>query len=708
MVRLGQRVSDRLTPKAVGLSERAIIDALHRAVVVTDAAGHIQLWNAAAEALYGWPEVEVVGRSIVEVLAPSEERGANQADLAFVAAGNVKTGDRVVVRRDGTPIRVHTFTRPVLDPEGNIVAIVGSSEDVTELRVTEQQARDLTEHFHAALTAGRLGTWRWDIATGTVVWDERLEALYGLEPGSFDGTFEMYRSLLHPEDREAVLATVHRAVTTRSSYRVEHRVIWADGSVHWIAGVGGVTVDEGGLVTGTVGCSMDVTERLEQEQQLQRLSLLAVEAAEREKLHRQRLEFLASINDALQAATTIEAIMRNVTAAAVPRLGDWCAMHLLPENGASAPDVEIAHVDPHMVAYARQLQERFPYDPAATNGVPRVIRTGATEFYPEITNDVLASLNLSDELQSVIAQLALRSSIIVPLIKRGRTLGAMQFVMSSSSRSYTSDDVTLAHTAAARIASSVENLRLHQRERTIAHTLQRSLLPNSLPAIPGIETVVRYWPTGEANEVGGDFYDVFPLDTDGQWAVVIGDVCGTGPAAAALTGLARHSIRDSAWHGDSPVDVLHSLHRAVLRSGSDSFLTAVYGTLDRAGPQTRLTIACGGHPLPVHVNARGSTTLGAPGTLLGLLPDVHVRAEAIDLEPGDVVVFYTDGATDLRPPHGLDAQRFAILVEKAVAAGGTADDVADAIHDGLDSVYAFADRNDDIALLVIRVLDQST
>jgi serine phosphatase RsbU (regulator of sigma subunit) len=396
--------------------------------------------------------------------------------------------------------------------------------------------------------------------------------------------------------------------------------------------------------------------------------------------------------------------MINVTTQSVPGLGDWCSIHVLPSKG-EVPVVEIAHVDPAMVAYARELQGRFPYQPDAPTGVARVIRTGQTEFYPDITDDVVAELELDDETRDIVTQLALRSSICVALTKRGRVLGAMQFVMSSSSRRYTIDDVALARTVADRIASSIENVRLHEQQRVIAHTLQKSLLPPALPDIPGVEIAVRYWPAGEGYDVGGDFYDVFPLDDAEQWAVVIGDVCGTGPAAAALTGLARHSIRASAWHGDTPVEVLSSLNHAVLSAGTGSFLTAVYATLRIGGPRPILTVACGGHPPPLRASADGITTIGTPGKLLGMFDDARATPQSTSLEPGDVVVFYTDGATDVPPPHSLDNAQFIALVERATTYASTADEVADRLRDGLETVLSFKHREDDIALLVLRIAE---
>lgn len=686
------------------ITERAVLDALPRAVVVTDPTGRIVLWNHPAEQLYGWSEREVLGRPIIEVLSPLDDVERSAADLAAVAAGTTMSGDRTVRRRDGPPIRVLTFTRAVLGPDGQVAAIVGASEDVTVLRRTEQGARELAGHFRLALDAGGLGTWRWDMTTGQTVWDEQLEAHFGLPPGGFDGTFDAYVARLHPEDREAVLTNVRDAVAARATYRVEHRVVWPDGSVHWIASAGAVTVDEHGEVTGTVGCVLDITERVSRLLERERLARDAVEIAERERVQRQRLEFLGAINDALNASTTVRELMVNVTASTVPRLGDWCSIHLL-EKGARLPDVEIAHVDPEMVAYARRLQERFPYDPDAATGIAHVIRTGATEFVPDLTEAVMTELNATDDERAIIDQLALRSAIAVPIIKRGRTLGAIQFVMSSSSRRYTEDDVTLAHTVAGRIASSLENHRLNDEQRSIAQTLQRSLLPTSLPTIPTVEIAVRYWPAGETTEVGGDFYDVFGLDINNQWAIVIGDVCGTGPAAAALTGLARHSIRDSAWHADPPVEVLRSLNRAIIRSQSGSFLTAAYAVLNTASRRPELIVACGGHPLPIHATATGATRIGIPGTLLGVVAEVDLHAHTTTLSSGDFVVFYTDGATDLPAPHALTAEEFTGLVEQAAHHSHTAQALSDHLQDALEAILPFEQRDDDIALLVLRVAD---
>jgi PAS domain S-box-containing protein len=690
---------------AAEITERVVIDALHRAVVVTGSGGEVLLWNRAAEELYGWREEDVLGRSILDLLVPSADRDLASGIFSIVASGESWRGDFTLERQDGKAIRVHSINQPIVDDEGTLVGVVGVSEDVTAQRALEQRTEDLAARLALALEAGGLGTWRWNMRTGETDWDTKVEQLFGLGPGKFDGTYETYVSLLHPDDAPEVLATVQDAVENKGSYVVDHRVVWPDGTVHWLQGKGRAIVDDSGEVLGTIGCVADVTEQMQALLQREELTTAALEAAENERVSRERIEFLGQINDALSTATSRAEVMHNVTRAAVPRLGDWCAMFVLPDADSMIPDVEIAHLDPEMIAYARGLQKRFPYDPDAPTGIPAVIRTGESEFFPDIDDAVIRQVNPSDEAREVVHELALRSAISVPLVKRGRVLGAIQFVNVESSRRYTEDDLALAKAAAARIASSLEYIRLNEHQRTIATTLQASLLPAKLPDIPGIDIAVRYWATGEGTVVGGDFYDVFEVDDD-HWAVVIGDDCGTGPAAAALTGLARHTIRASAWHGSMHEDVLRNVNNGILRSGQFTFCTAAYGTLARTFGGFKFEIASGGHPLPIIRRAGGGTeTLGKPGTLLGAFPDSRSVTVTTELAPGDTILLYTDGVTDVAPPYDLGEDALRTMFDASGAAAESAGEVADRLGRELSSILPLADRHDDIALLVVRIAD---
>jgi len=681
----------------------AILDALPRAVIVTDAAGVILRWNAMAEQLYGWPAAEVLGRSVFDVVVPVDQRPLGEQIMDGVRAGEPWDGDFTVVRRDGDTVRVRVANRPIFDDAGEVVAVVGTSEDVTEQRLLQQQAIDLTQHLQLALDAGGLGTFRWDIDTGVTTWDAKLEALFGLHEGGFDGTFDAWVALLHPDDRAMVLRALDEALEHKGRYVVEHRAIWPDGTVHWLQGIGRATLDDRGNVTGTIGCTADVTDRVLVEHDRQRLTIEALEAADRERAHRERLEFLSQINDTLAAAFTRSDVMRGVVAAAVPRLGDWCAIHVLPAPETVVPDVEIAHIDPAMTADAHSLRERFPYDPAATNGVPAVIRTGIAEFHPDITDELLDKIDPTGETRAVMLRTGFQSAMTVPLVKRGRVMGALQFATTSGRRRYTEEDFALAKSVASRVGSALDNIRLSEHQREIAATLQASLLPAELPAMPGIDLAVRYWAAGDGVDVGGDFYDVFAVD-DGDWSIVMGDVCGTGPAAAAITGLARHTVASAAWLGLAPVEVLRHLNTTLRRRDFDAFLTVAYGVLRPTTGGADLRLAVGGHPLPILVRADGSAELiGNAGTLIGVFDEIRIRPADCHLEPGDTVVLYTDGVTDVPPPHGLTSAELVELVRDAAKSPESADAVADRLRDAIAEVLPISRRTDDIALLVLRV-----
>jgi serine phosphatase RsbU (regulator of sigma subunit) len=203
------------------------------------------------------------------------------------------------------------------------------------------------------------------------------------------------------------------------------------------------------------------------------------------------------------------------------------------------------------------------------------------------------------------------------------------------------------------LALAHDNARLYDEQRHIAETLQLSLLPQELIPPPGGTVAARYWPAGEASLIGGDFYDAFQVD-DERWGIVIGDVCGKGIDAAAITGLARHTLRTAARTATSPSEVLLEVHRAMLQHEPSTFCTVCfcYVTVADDGTQS-LTIALGGHPSPLlrHVDGRVDE-IGVPGSLLGLFTPTVVDS-TIEVEPGDTIVLYTDGLTDAPHDQGV-------------------------------------------------------
>ncbi len=181
--------------------------------------------------------------------------------------------------------------------------------------------------------------------------------------------------------------------------------------------------------------------------------------------------------------------------------------------------------------------------------------------------------------------------------------------------------------------------------------LQQSLLPAELPVVPGLEAG-SYYHTASPDLLGGDFYDLFPLG-GGQWAFFLGDVCGKGPQAAAVTSLARYTLRAAALHDPDPVSVLTTLNTVLherYASGEGRYCTAIFGVLQPADGRVRLHLASGGHPSALIQRADGSADyLPTPGGLLvGVLPQAPFTAARTDLLPGDTLLLYTDGLTEAR------------------------------------------------------------
>src|SRR4051812_6624043 len=253
-----------------------------------------------------------------------------------------------------------------------------------------------------------------------------------------------------------------------------------------------------------------------------------------------------------------------------------------------------------------------------------------------------------------------------------------------------------------RAALTLDNARLYGERSRVARSLQQSLLPPTLVRVPGVELAARYISAADGL-VGGDFYDAFATE-GGEWALVVGDVCGKGAEAAAVTALARHTLRAAAVRSSCPDEVLGALNDAILRAQLDyRFCTVAFARLaPLSDGSVRVTVATGGHPLPILVRADGRiASLGRPGSLLGVMREPHVGQGVATLEPGDVLVLYTDGVIEASPgERAFGPDRLAALL--AGCAGRDAPSVGAAIEDEVLRVQDGSVR-DDVAVLVARV-----
>jgi PAS domain S-box-containing protein len=366
-----------------------------------------------------------------------------------------------------------------------------------------------------------------------------------------------------------------------------------------------------------------------------------------------RATFLVEASAALASSLDYEQTLRNVARLAVPRIADWCAVDLLDADGTRRT-VAVAHVDPERLALAQELRAYVPDRVDPSEGLGRVLRTGESELYPEIGEEALASLAVDARHLELLHAVGLHSGLIVPMRVGERILGAMTLVSAESPRALDRLDRELAEQVASRAAVAIENSRLYSERSAIARTLQQELLPERLPEIPGYELASMYVPALETSLVGGDFYDVWQLED--AWMLAIGDVTGKGIEAAALTALVRHTLRAASQLDASPARMLALVDATLKKRPALSVCTALCMRIDARGA----TLAVGGHPLPLRLApSGGARAVGESGPLLGAFPEVRWRDYELELEPGTMIVAYTDGVTDARAGADVD-ERFGV------------------------------------------------
>ncbi|MGH9164840.1 MAG: SpoIIE family protein phosphatase, partial [Acidimicrobiales bacterium] len=292
----------------------------------------------------------------------------------------------------------------------------------------------------------------------------------------------------------------------------------------------------------------------------------------------------------------------------------------------------------------------------------------------------------------------MRGWLAAPLVAPdGTNLGLVQ-LSDRYAGDFSEDDEAVLIQLAQMASTAIHHAQLYEERDRIAEALERGLRPPELPAVDGLDLAAWYLALGEGVQAGGDFYDVFAVG-DGRWAVVMGDICGKGPEAAAVTGLVRHTLRAVVPLRPEPHAVLGLVNDALLAERTDRFCALVYGLLELVPGGARLDLGCAGNCLPLVLRADGSVEhAGVPGMVLGLFERPQVSTRTIDLGPGDAMVLYTDGLLDDRGrPERQDEMALVELL--AAAAGRSAGGVATALASSVREVRLL----DDVAVLVVRV-----
>jgi PAS domain S-box-containing protein len=440
----------------------------------------------------------------------------------------------------------------------------------------------------------------------------------GAPRGSLAARFDMFDERGVPLTMEDLPATRAQRGEPADPVLVRN-VVRATGLERWLVNKATPVFASDGSLTLIVSVIEDVTE------------VKRAELAQR---------LLSEAGKALSSSLDYQQTLRRVAELAVPELADWCGVTLRGE-GDVLEQVAVAHADPRKVDMARALGERYPTRIDAPIGIGEVIRTGVARLMPELTTELLERSGIADEQKELVAELQIRSVILVPLVVPGRPpFGALSLVSAESGRVFDADDLALAEELGRRAATAVENARLYTERSRVAATLQQSLLPPRLPEIPSFRLASMYRAAGEHSEVGGDFYDAF--EVPGGWIVLVGDVAGRGADAAALTSLSRYTLRTAGRLLGDPLAALRQLN-AALRERPQLSLVSVCCTLLR---DDMATVILAGHPPAYLIHGGEPRAVGRFGPLLGAYEEPEWTPADVALGEGDRLVLYTDGVTD--------------------------------------------------------------
>ena len=366
------------------------------------------------------------------------------------------------------------------------------------------------------------------------------------------------------------------------------------------------------------------------------------------KLAEIHMRILAESGRILASSLDYDQTLRNVVEVAVPALADYCGVDLLDDWGRLTR-VAAAHRDPAR----RELVERLgtigsvALDP--DHRAARVLATGTSELFREIDPDGLDAIARTEHHRELLAELGLRSVVIVALGVRGRAIGVMTLGTNLGGRALRPDDVEIAEQLGRRSAAAVENARLYGKLSDVAETLQRALLPSALPEVPGWEIASLYAPTESELriDIGGDFYEL--IEHEGTWFAIIGDVAGKGVAAASVTALMRHGARVACRSEPEPAMILTRLDEVLLQQDGGAMATAMCLCLDA----DHVVGSSAGHPPAILVGPDGALREAPrPDRMLGAFPDADARHdEPIPIAEGELLLIYTDGVTDAPGRH---------------------------------------------------------
>ncbi|MFC8089492.1 SpoIIE family protein phosphatase [Streptomyces sp. NPDC057301] len=667
-----------------------LLDVLGVASVVLDTEGRIVLWSPQAEELFGYSAQEALGEYAARIMVHEQ-----YVDLVVKLFADVmETGEGwagafPIRRKDGSTRLVEFRNMRLLDDQGDVYAL-GLCADQTTVRQVERDVALSTR----TIAQAPIGLAVMDTELRYVTVNPALAQLNGIPADEHLGRTP--RELLpDPDAAEAIEAALREVLRTGDALinqRIMGRTL-ADPDVEHFWSISLYRLeDSAGTVLGVAGMAVDITEQHQ----------AAVEA----ETARRRLALIADASARIGTTLELDRTAHELAEVAVPELADVAAVDLLE----AVVEGRRSSLGPAESAVIRALAVKAGHDTVALDAadqpgqvarygpdrlVTECVRTAGPIMVAHVEEKDLPRIARSPEAAVQLGRAGVHSYLAVPLIARGEVLGALDLKRIRNPLPFSEDDLLLARELASRAAVQIDNARWYQNARDTALTLQRSLLPSHPPVTGGLEVASRYQPAGATAEVGGDWFDVIPLE-GGKTALVVGDVMGSGIAAATTMGRLRTATHTLASLDLEPARLLEHLDK--ITEGLDhSIATCVYVVHD---PQQRqCLIANAGHLPPARLRpGRNPQFLELPtGVPLGV-GGVAFSTTTVDLEPGDRLVLYTDGLVETRQ-HPLD-ERLDALLDLLDGPDRPLEEVCDLLLRTLHQ----PENSDDVALLIARVL----
>ncbi|QNE74602.1 SpoIIE family protein phosphatase [Streptomyces finlayi] len=712
------------------------------AVVQIDSTGAVTAWNDDAGFLFGYAADQVTGKQLTDFTAWPQTPGTSTgiADALQLSRWEGSYGFRGA---DGRVIPVYASHLRVRDTQGEPSTVC--------LLVRDYERAVLMSPVRTPVTdtgAESRATDPFEVFIGSPAPDDL--------DGLLQRTVERARDMLDADSAFLLLATDDetelevRATTGLPSARqrfarvpveagtgrygsarmpaVHEDLTAVPGAVPLLSDTGmrsvvTVPLKVEGRLTGSLGVAAEAPGRYTNEEAL-RLQFaadriaLAVESArlgELERLRRGSLSFLVEASDLLAGTLDRDQTLALMAQMTVPTLATWCAVYTIADQPSEPYLSFVLHEDEERIDGLKALLSKIPPpDPVPAPGArvwsapsKAAHRAALHTSTRSLDRDAPLSMGMATRTILATASAVGGETVVLPLVARNRVIGMLTLGKPSDDH-FRQEILELAEDLSRRAALALDNARLYSERMAISQSLQRSLLPPGLPDVPNVEIEVIYRAAGEGNEVGGDFYDVFPIH-DGAYGFAIGDVCGTGPEAAAVTGLARHALRLLAREGFTGPAVLERLNAAILDEGTRSrFLTLLYGELwPQEDGSALLKMVCAGHPLPLRLRQDGTVVAAAePQPLLGVIEDLELYEQEITLDPGDVLLCVTDGVTERREGArmlGDDGLADVLATCTGLTAGAVAARILRAVER-----FAAEPASDDMAILAMRVPEPPT